>query len=80
MNFVKLVGYIKFTDNDSIINIITKNDNDNYETIPCLVFKKLRGHYREGAVAGINGTLATKDDKIIVNAERITILDSERID
>lgn len=82
---------INETENGAKITVITlavsrsfKNANGEYETdfIECALYKGIAEnttqYCKKGDLVGIKGRLQTKDNKIIVVAEKVTFLSSNR--
>ena len=90
LNQIILVGRLQEDIKDSQINLVVsrpfKNEEGLYENdiIPCELFKGLvenaKEYCKKGDIIGVKGRLQTKDDKVIIIAEKLTFLSSKKVE
>lgn len=90
LNQIVLVGRLQDDIKDSQINLVVsrpfKNEEGVYESdiIPCELFKGIvenaKEYCKKGDIIGVKGRLQTKDDKVIIIAEKLTFLSSKKVE
>ena len=83
LNNTIFVGKIKsILQNFIEVDVRSKDDKDKYDTIPVELSENLYNTINEysnlGDLIGVRGRLANKDSKLVVAADRITVLSSAK--
>ena len=82
MNQVMLVGRLKYITLDFIeLAIYNKNNPNEYDIIPVVLSEKMYDNVckycKLNDITAVKGRLTTKDDKLIIVAEKFTFLSSK---